>query len=88
MRHRSPTFVRLATVTAAATVLTAATLVAQYAMTVNRDRLINAQNEPQNWLMMNGDYGSIRYSKLSQINRDTVKNLRLVWALALGGMRT
>jgi hypothetical protein len=30
-------------------------------MTVNRDRLINAQNEPQNWLMMNGDYGSMRY---------------------------
>ena len=31
---------------------------ADYTMTVNRDRLVNAQNEPQNWLMMNGDYGS------------------------------
>src|SRR6266487_3312208 len=60
---------------------------AEYKMTVNRDRLINAQNEPQNWLMMNGDYGSMRYSKLSQINRDNVKNLRLVWAMALGGMQ-
>jgi alcohol dehydrogenase (cytochrome c) len=60
---------------------------AQYSLTVNRDRLLNAQNEPQNWLMMNGDYGSIRYSKLSQINRDNVKDLRLVWALALGGMQ-
>jgi alcohol dehydrogenase (cytochrome c) len=60
---------------------------AEYKMTVNRDRLINAQNEPQNWLMMNGDYGSMRYSKLTQINRDNVKNLRLVWALALGGMQ-
>ncbi|PYR67939.1 MAG: hypothetical protein DMF88_11100, partial [Acidobacteria bacterium] len=56
-------------------------------MTVNFDRLINAQNEPQNWLMMNGDYGATRYSKLSQINRDNVKNLRMVWALALGGMQ-
>ena len=56
-------------------------------MTVNADRLINAQNEPQNWLMMNGDYGSTRYSKLSQINRENVKNLRMVWALALGGMQ-
>ena len=37
--------------------------------------------------MMNGDYGSTRYSKLSQINRDNVKNLRMVWALALGGMQ-
>src|SRR5260370_3319637 len=60
---------------------------AQYTKTVNKDRLINAQNEPQNWLMMNGDYGSTRYSKLSQINRDNVKNLRMVWALALGGMQ-
>lgn len=60
---------------------------AEYKMTVNRDRLINAQNEPQNWLMMNGDYASTRYSKLTQINRDSVKNLRLVWALALGGMQ-
>src|SRR5450432_3023547 len=60
---------------------------AEYKMTVNRDRLVNAQNEPQNWLMMNGDYGSTRYSKLSQINRENVKDLRMVWALALGGMQ-
>src|SRR5438093_12735686 len=60
---------------------------AQYNMTVNKERLINAQNEPQNWLMMNGDYGATRYSKLSQINRENVKSLRMVWALALGGMQ-
>src|SRR5258706_1386670 len=60
---------------------------AQYNMTVNKDRLLNAQNEPQNWLMMNGDYGSTRYSKLSQISRENVKNLRMVWALALGGLQ-
>ena len=60
---------------------------AQYSMTVNKDRLLNAQNEPQNWLMMNGDYGANRYSKLSQINRENVKGLRMVWALALGGMQ-
>jgi alcohol dehydrogenase (cytochrome c) len=60
---------------------------ADYTLTVNRDRLVNAQNEPQNWLLMNGDYGSTRYSKLTQINRDTVKNLHMVWAMALGGMQ-
>src|SRR5947199_3849831 len=60
---------------------------AQYKMTVNRERLLNAQNEPQNWLMMNGDYGSQRYSKLTQINRDNVKDLRMVWTLALRGMQ-
>jgi alcohol dehydrogenase (cytochrome c) len=57
-----------------------------YRMTVNGDRLLNAQNEQQNWLMMNGDYAGMRYSRLTQINRDTVKNLRMAWALALGGM--
>src|SRR6267378_4044358 len=69
------------------TALTASEPSAQYKMTVNKERLVNAQNEPQNWLMMNGDYSSTRYSKLTQINRENVKNLRLVWALALGGMQ-
>ncbi len=92
MRHRR-TLVRLS-----AAVLAGVSIVAlagpqaaaqntQYKMTVNRDRLINAQNEPQNWLMQNGDYGSQRYSKLTQINRDNVKNLRMVWALALSGIQ-
>src|SRR5271154_3704359 len=67
--------------------LSASAFAAEYKMTVNKDRLINSANEPQNWLMMNGDYGSTRYSKLAQINRDNVKNLRLVWALALRGMQ-
>src|SRR5438270_9037451 len=71
----------------AAAALAAVTVSGQYSMTVSRVRLVNAQSEPQNWLMMNGDYGSARYSKLTQINRDTVKNLRLVWAMALGGMQ-
>src|SRR5206468_12527693 len=60
---------------------------AQYKITVNKERLLNADKEPQNWLMMNGDYSSQRYSKLTQINRDNVKNLRLNWALALAGMQ-
>lgn len=60
---------------------------ADYALTVSQDRLINAANEPQNWLLMNGDYGATRYSRLTQINRDNVKELRMVWAMALGGMQ-
>src|SRR5205085_4421324 len=67
--------------------LTASQPQAQYKITVNKERLLNAQNEPQNWLMQNGDYGSQRYSKLTQINRDNVKDLRMVWALALSGMQ-
>jgi alcohol dehydrogenase (cytochrome c) len=86
MRRRAWQFPRL-TLVVLGVVSAAAVVAAQYSMTVNRDRLINALNEPQNWLMMNGDYGSTRYSKLSQINRENVKNLRMVWALALGGMQ-
>src|SRR5437870_7195357 len=87
MRHFVGKPLKLATLGVLALALAAATLTAQYNMTVNKDRLLNAQNEPQNWLMMNGDYGSTRYSKLTQINRENVKNLRLGWALALGGMQ-
>src|SRR5215467_12221609 len=87
MRYRALKSLRLAVLACVAIVLAASAIAAQYTMTVNKDRLINAQNEPQNWLMMNGDYGSTRYSKLSQITRENVKNLRMVWALALGGMQ-
>src|SRR5205814_5033530 len=60
MQHRSR---RLFTIACAAmagvsiTVLAASQTAAQYKMTVNKERLMNAANEPQNWLMMNGDYG-------------------------------
>src|ERR1700757_2806330 len=87
MRYVVRKSLRLTVVVSLVAIALAASLAAQYNMTVNKDRLINAQNEPQNWLMMNGDYGATRYSKLSQINRDNVKNLRMVWALALGGMQ-
>jgi alcohol dehydrogenase (cytochrome c) len=88
MRLRTRRFLSLTALpTVLAVAFGAATLAAQYTMTVNKDRLINAQSEPQNWLLMNGDYASTRYSKLSEINRDNVKNLRMVWALALGGLQ-
>src|SRR5207247_7914516 len=88
MRYCLRTPFRLAAVAAVSAVaLAAAALAVEYNMTVNEDRLLNAQNEPENWLMMNGDYGSTWYSKLSQINRENVKNLRMVWALALGGLQ-
>ena len=85
MRHQPRTLTTLAC--AIAVIAAAATLPAQYSLTVNKDRLINAHNEPQNWLLMNGDYGSLRYSKLTQINRENVRNMRMVWAMALGGMQ-
>jgi alcohol dehydrogenase (cytochrome c) len=65
MQHRSRRFAATAAAVLTGVSLLALTspqLQAQYKLTVNRERLLNAQNEPQNWLMMNGDYGSQRYS--------------------------
>jgi alcohol dehydrogenase (cytochrome c) len=50
---------------------------------VTFDRLKNP--EPQNWLMNHRDYGSHRYSPLDMINTANVKNLKLAFAVPLGG---
>src|SRR5712671_7077786 len=49
------------------------------------ERLLNPDKEPQNWLMNHRDYGSQRFSPLDQINTSNVKNLKLKFAIALGG---
>ncbi len=50
---------------------------------VTYERLLNP--EPQNWLMNHHDYGAHRYSPLDIINKSNVKNLKLAFAVALGG---
>jgi alcohol dehydrogenase (cytochrome c) len=52
---------------------------------VTPDRLVNADKEPQNWLMNHRTYDAQRYSPLDTINKDNVKNLKLAYAVALGG---
>ena len=42
-------------------------------------RILNADREPHNWLTYSGSYASQRYSLLSNITRDNVKNLALKW---------
>ncbi len=46
---------------------------------VTYERLLNAAKEPQNYLTYGGDYFSARYSSLSQITPENVKNLNLAW---------
>src|SRR5262245_43193434 len=67
---------------AAASVLLAGTMLAR-AADVTPERLVNP--EPQNWLMNHRDYGSQRYSPLAIINKDNVRNLRLAYAVPIGG---
>src|ERR1700759_2427818 len=52
---------------------------------VTPDRLVNADKEPQNWLMNHRTYDGQRYSPLDRINAGNVKNLKLAYAVAIGG---
>jgi alcohol dehydrogenase (cytochrome c) len=67
----------------AGTVLSAAA--PALAAEVTPDRLVNANREPQNWLMNHRTYDGQRFSPLARINRDNVKNLKLAYAVPLGG---
>ena len=48
-------------------------------------RLVNADKEPQNWLMNHRTYDGQRFSPLARINKGNVKNLKLAFAVPLGG---
>ena len=55
---------------------------------VTAERLLNSSNDPQNWLMVHRDYNNSRHSPLKEINRDTVKDLKLKFMISIGGMAT
>ena len=52
---------------------------------VTPERLLNPDKEPQNWLMNHRSYDGQRFSPLDRINKGNVKNLKLAYAVALGG---
>src|SRR6202163_3580808 len=52
---------------------------------VTPDRLVNADREPGNWLMNHRTYDAQRYSPLDKINRGNVKDVKLAYAVAIGG---
>ena len=79
-RHSTRALTTMALLTS--TVLAAGPAVAAE---VTPDRLVNADKEPQNWLMNHRTYDGQRFSPLGRINKDNVKDLRLAYAVALGG---
>src|ERR1700682_1264352 len=79
---RSSTQSRLKRVLLATALLAAAPALAAE---VTPERLANADKEPQNWLMNHRSYDAQRFSPLDKINRGNVKNLKLAYAVALGG---
>src|ERR1700745_1001757 len=70
---------RSASMLVVAVIMASPTLAAE----VTPARLANP--EPQNWLMNHRTYDAQRFSPLDKINKDNVKNLKLAYALALGG---
>ena len=47
---------------------------------VTWERLLNAADEPQNWLMYSGTLDSQRFSRLDQVDKANVGELELKWA--------
>jgi alcohol dehydrogenase (cytochrome c) len=56
-----------------------------FAAEVTPERLINADREPQNWLMNHRTYNGQRFSPLARISKENVKNLKLAYAVPLAG---
>src|SRR5258705_12068095 len=78
MTKKSLTILALAASTALGTMPT-------FAADGTPDRLVNADKEPHNWLMNHRTYDGQRFSPLARIDRDNVRNLKLAFAVALGG---
>jgi len=51
---------------------------------VTYERILNAREEPQNWLTYYGAYDGQRYSPLDQITKDNVKRLAPAWVFQCG----
>ena len=63
----------------------AMSLPASAAEMTTADDLLNATKNADDWLTVHRTYNSDRYSPLDQINKSNVKDLKVAWAIALGG---
>ncbi len=54
---------------------------------IDDEYLANADDVPENWITYGGNYSEDRYSSLTQINKENVDQLGLVWTLNLGTKR-
>jgi lanthanide-dependent methanol dehydrogenase len=51
------------------------------------DELLKLQQDSKQWVIPAGNYSSTRYSELSQITKDNVKNLQPAWTFSTGVLR-
>lgn len=65
--------------------LIASAVIASPAMA--NDDVAKQISNPNQWVLQTGDYFNQRYSKLDQINKDNVKNLKVAWTFSTGVLR-
>src|SRR5215468_9179810 len=53
---------------------------------MTQDRALNVAKEPQNWLLHHGNYQGHRFSQLKTINTGNVKDMKIAFSVALGGI--
>ena len=54
---------------------------------INTQRIIETDNEPNNWLSHGRNYEEQRYSILEDINKNNIKNLELAWSFDMNSTR-
>jgi alcohol dehydrogenase (cytochrome c) len=59
-----------------------------FAADLTYERLLNAPNEPDNWLMVHRDYNNSRQSPLATINDANEKDLKPKFIMSLGDRAT
>src|SRR3974390_3501649 len=65
-----------------------AALTAARAADMSFERALNADREPQNWLLHHKNYQGHRFSALKEVDTATVGNLRLPFTVGLGGLQS
>jgi len=72
-------------------VLTTACMTAALALTAGtayaNEELAGLMKDSKNWAAQAGDFANTRYSELSQINKDNVKDLKVAWTFSTGVLR-
>ena len=74
--------------TLACALVTTTFLTPTMAADMTHERALAVAKEPHNWLLHHGNYEGHRFSQLKAINTDNVKDLKMVFSVALGGFES
>ncbi len=77
---------RISPIAVASLLMAVSALTPAWAADMTFERALAADKEPQNWLLHHGNYQGYRFSQLKDINADSVKNLKVAFTVALGGI--